>query len=138
MSADDRRTVPTTVVDRLFVYGSLRTGEPAHDVIAPFVATTTPATARGSMFALAEGCPGVLADDGGPLIGEVVRLGDLGAALPALDAYEGEDFARVLVEVATADERLWAWMYVLAAPELTRGRPRVDDGDWARHRTAAR
>lgn len=131
MAPEDRTTVPSTVVDRLFVYGTLRTSEAAHAIVAPYVTHAVRATALGTMYALPAGYPGVVADDRGVIHGELLTLRELAAALPALDAYEGEDFTRVLAEVTTAAGRGWAWIYVLLSSELAHGAPVITDGDWA-------
>ena len=120
------------MVDRLFVYGTLRTGEAAHAIVAPFVTQVVRATALGTMYALPAGYPGVVADDRAVIHGELLTLRDLADALPALDAYEGDDFARVLAEVTCASGTTWAWLYALASPELSRIGVRVTHGDWSR------
>lgn len=138
MAADDRTTVPSTVVDRLFVYGTLRAGEAAHATVAPYVRHAVRATALGTMYALAAGYPGVVADDRGVIHGELLTLADLAAALPALDAYEGADFTRIPAEITTAAGRGWAWIYVLVSSELAQGAPVIADGDWVTYRARRR
>src|SRR5688572_16273609 len=81
--------------DRLFVYGTLRTGEAARALVASHVVRSAPATLRGELYAFALGYPGVV-DGDGAVAGELLWLADLAAALPVLDAYEGDDFARVV------------------------------------------
>ncbi len=122
------------VVDRLFVYGTLRTGQTARSLIANHVVRWEPARTKGQMFAFPMGYPGMVEHGDLPIIGELVWLRDLAAALALLDAYEGEDFKRVLRQVARADGELeWAWCYVLADPlTITLGDP-IPDGDWVRY-----
>jgi gamma-glutamylcyclotransferase (GGCT)/AIG2-like uncharacterized protein YtfP len=134
VARDDRRTLPATVVDRMFVYGSLRTGQSARDVIAPFVVGSEAATVRGSLYAFPSGYPGVVPDDGGAVVGEVLRLRELAAAFPLLDAFEGEDFIRVMVEATTATGPQWVWLYALTSPELAHHGVRIEHGDWSRYR----
>lgn len=123
------------IVDRLFVYGSLRTGQAARSLIADHVIGSQPATIRGRIYALAEGYPGYLPGQVGTVVGEVMVLGGLAAAFALLDAYEGDDFVRGLEEATlTADgSRVWAWCYVLASPDLTEGAPLIEGGDWSRY-----
>jgi gamma-glutamylcyclotransferase (GGCT)/AIG2-like uncharacterized protein YtfP len=128
----DRRTVPSTVVDRLFVYGTLRAGQTSRSLVEAYVKSAEPATARGSIYAFPSGHPGLVVDDAGVVQGELITLADLASALPLLDAYEGDDFARVLAEITTASGTTWAWLYALASPELARIGTRVDHGDWSR------
>jgi gamma-glutamylcyclotransferase (GGCT)/AIG2-like uncharacterized protein YtfP len=129
----DRRTVPATVVDRLFVYGTMRAGQASRSLIDAYVKSAIPATALGSIYAFPSGHPGLVVDDSGPVHGELIVLTDLASALPLLDAYEGDDFVRVLAEVTTPTGPVWAWLYALASPELARLGTRVPHGDWVRH-----
>lgn len=133
MGKGDRRTVPSSVIDRLFVYGTLRSGQTSRGLMEPYVKCAIPATALGTMYAFPSGHPGVVVDDAAPVQGELITLIDLASALPLLDAYEGDDFIRVLVEVATAAGPSWAWLYALASPELARLGTRVEHGDWSRY-----
>ena len=120
------------IVDRLFVYVTLRSGQAARSLIANHVVAAEPASARGQMFALADGYPGYLPGPEGRVIGEVMTLSDLAAAFALLDAYEGEEFTRALQEVELGDGKvLWAWCYVLASPSLAEEGEPIPGGDWA-------
>lgn len=122
------------VVDRLFVYGSLRSGQAARSLIANHVLAAVPATARGRMFALPDGYPGFLPDTDGRVVGEMMTLSDLAAAFALLDAYEGEDFARSLQQVELGDgTTVWAWCYVLRSPALAEEGEPIPGGDWAEY-----
>jgi len=137
VGTDERSTVPATVIDRLFVYGTLRSGQTARAVVAAHLVRGVSATTRGSLYAFPGDYPGVVPDDGGVIVGELLQLRDLPSALPLLDAFEGDEFLRLLTEVMTADGTTWAWMYVLASPELARHGRRLEHGDWARHLASA-
>jgi gamma-glutamylcyclotransferase (GGCT)/AIG2-like uncharacterized protein YtfP len=119
----------------MFVYGSLRTGQAARPLIANHVIASQAATVRGRLYAIADSYPGYLPAAEGAVVGELVVLGDLAAALALLDAYEGEEFVRALQEaVLVADgTRVWAWCYVLASRELAEGAVAIESGDWASH-----
>jgi gamma-glutamylcyclotransferase (GGCT)/AIG2-like uncharacterized protein YtfP len=123
------------IVDRLFVYGSLRTGQAARSLIADHVIGSHPATLRGSLYALADGYPGYVPGQVGQVVGEVMVLSGLAAAFALLDAYEGEDFVRALEQATLTGDgsRVWAWCYVLATPDLVDGAPLIEGGDWARY-----
>lgn len=125
--------MPSSVVDRLFVYGTLLAGQTSRQLVEAYVKSAAPATARGTIYAFPSGYPGLVVDDRGPVHGELLVLADLASAFPLLDAYEGDDFVRVLAEVTTADGPVWAWLYALASPELALLGTRVDHGDWARY-----
>lgn len=128
-----RRTGNFDVVDRLFVYGTLRSGQTARSLIVPHVLSFEPATIRGKIYAFPMGYPG-LVDGDGEVKGELMRLTDLAAAFALLDAYEGADFLRTLKPVRRAGgAELPAWVYVLADPGAVRLAEPIPDGDWVRH-----
>jgi gamma-glutamylcyclotransferase (GGCT)/AIG2-like uncharacterized protein YtfP len=122
------------IVDRLFVYGTLRAGQTARSLIANHVARAAPARSQGKMFAFPMGYPGIVDEGAGPIVGELVWLTELAAAFALLDAYEGDDFIRILKRVWLADgTEEWAWCYVLADPgTASLGEP-ISDGDWVRY-----
>jgi gamma-glutamylcyclotransferase (GGCT)/AIG2-like uncharacterized protein YtfP len=128
-----RRTGGFDIVDRLFVYGTLRSGQTARSLIAPHVVRSEPATIAGRIYAFPMGYPG-LTDGDGRVVGELVWLAELAAALALLDAYEGSDFVRILKPVTRAigvDES--AWVYVLADPSTIHLAEPIPDGDWVRY-----
>ena len=122
------------IVDRIFVYGTLRTGQTARSLIANHVVRWEPARTTGKMVAFPMGYPGIVGDGDGPIRGELVWLRELAAAFALLDAYEGTEFRRILKRVWRADDaEEWAWCYVLTDPStITLGEP-IPDGDWVRH-----
>jgi gamma-glutamylcyclotransferase (GGCT)/AIG2-like uncharacterized protein YtfP len=128
-----RKTGNFNVVDRLFVYGTLRTGQTARSLIVPHVVRFEPATIRGRIYAFPMGYPG-LVDGDGDVKGELMWLSDLAAAFALLDAYEGPDFVRLLKHVAKADGTTEpAWVYFLADPSTVHLAEPIPDGDWVRH-----
>jgi len=127
------------IVDRLFVYGTLRSGQTARSLIADHVVRAVPASVEGTLIAFPE-YPGALDIDAGPgtgerpgrILGELIWLRDLAAALALLDAYEGDDFIRILKKVRGPSGDSWAWCYMLADPRLADAGTLVPHGDWAR------
>ena len=119
----------------MFVYGSLRTGQAARPLIANHVIGSQPATVHGRLYAIADSYPGYLPGQTGTVVGEVMVLGDLAAALALLDAYEGEEFVRALQEVTLVADgtRVWSWCYALASTDLAEEAAMIESGDWARH-----
>jgi gamma-glutamylcyclotransferase (GGCT)/AIG2-like uncharacterized protein YtfP len=118
-------------VSRVFAYGTFRAGQSARAMIAVHVVSARPATARGRLVAFAEGYPGMLLDDTGTVVGELLELRDLAAALALLDAYEGEDYQRTMHEAKLGDgSSVWAWVYVLKEPSRGGRAVPVEDGDW--------
>ena len=133
----ERTTGSHEVLDRLFVYGTLRQGQTARSLLANSIKKTVAASTTGDLYAFPMGYPGYTEGDGrGRVVGEVVWLTDLAATFGLLDAYEGEDFARVIKQVRTEDgEELWAWIYTLADPAAVHLGTRIEDGDWVRYWT---
>ncbi|MBT8495701.1 MAG: gamma-glutamylcyclotransferase, partial [Deltaproteobacteria bacterium] len=84
------------VINRLFVYGTLREGHAAASMIADHVVGSEPATTSGRIVAFADGYPGMVEDSRAEVIGELLTIGDLAPALALIDAYEGDDFARTI------------------------------------------
>lgn len=129
----EKTTGSHEILDRLFVYGTLRSGQTARSLVANSVKRSEPAVARGQLFAFPMGYPGFV-EGPGEVIGEVCWLGDLAATFALLDAYEGVDFTRVIRKVQLQHgEEVWAWIYVLTeASAIKLGEP-ISDGDWVRH-----
>lgn len=127
-------TAVQAIVNRLFVYGTLRSGQAARSLIANHVVAAEPAIARGRMFALSDGYPGFLPGPEGRVVGELMTLSDLAAALALIDAYEGDEFTRSLQEVEIGDGQVvWAWCYVLSSPSLAEEGEVIPGGDWAEY-----
>ena len=130
-ASEGAETRPVGLVDRLFVYGSLRTGHAGRELVESHVSDWTPATVRGALFAFASGFPGVvLQPEGGIVMGELLWLRDLTVCLPVLDDYEGSDYRRELVQVEHVGGPSWAWIYVLADPRVTALGTPLPGGEW--------
>ena len=128
-------TQKQSVVDRLFVYGSLRSGEIARSLIADYVQRSERATGSGVLYAFLDGYPGLLEEGDDTVVGEVLWLDNLAAALPLLDAYEGDDFIRILKEVELESGGIqWCWAYVLADERFASGAEKIAGGDWVKWR----
>lgn len=118
-------------LDRLFVYGTLRSAHAAHARVRAHVVDAAPATVRGRVYALPDGYPGMLDDARGVVVGELLRLRDVEAALAALDEYEGDEYQRVIrPAILAGGDALQAWCYVLVDAAIARRGVLVDSGDW--------
>jgi gamma-glutamylcyclotransferase (GGCT)/AIG2-like uncharacterized protein YtfP len=112
---------------KLFVYGTLREGEPAHSLLrgAPLVArvTTEPAFTLVDMGEY----PALVEAGESAVVGEVYAID--AELLPELDRYEDapELYQRVSRVIAGHE----VWVYVLPAAHA-RGRPAIASGDWRR------
>ena len=133
--AERRSTGTFDVLDRLFVYGTMRQGQTARSLIANEIARSVLATARGAIYAFPMGYPGFVEGEG-EVVGEVIWLTELAATFALLDAYEGADFARVVRPVSLATgEVTSAWVYALADPAAASLGTQIPDGDWVRYWT---
>ena len=134
----ERTTGTREVLDRLFVYGTLRVGQSARSLLANSVVRTEKAHTSGRIYAFPMGYPGYSEGDGnGTVFGEVVWLTELAATFGLLDAYEGEDFARVIKQITldSTGEQIWTWIYTLADPSAIKLGTPIEDGDWVRYWT---
>ena len=132
-----RTTGTHDVVDRLFLYGTMRQGQTARSLVANQITRCEKAHASGALYAFPMGYPGFSDVEGtGTVIGEVVWLSELAATFGLLDAYEGTDFVRVIKQVVLdTGETVWAWVYTLADPAAIRLGTKIEDGDWVRYWT---
>jgi len=130
----ERTTGSHEVLDRLFVYGTMRAGQTARSLVANSITKTALAHTSGQIYAFPMGYPGFTEGDGsGKVLGELLWLTDLPATFGLLDAYEGEDFARVIKQVTVeSGEPVWAWIYTLADPTTIKHGTLIEDGDWVR------
>lgn len=129
----ERTTGSQAVLDRLFIYGTIRQGLTARSLIAGAVTRWVKASTSGLIYAFPMGYPGFI-EGTGRVVGEVLWLSELAATFGLLDAYEGEDFVRAIRQVTTeTGEELWTWIYVLADPEAITLGTLIPDGDWVRY-----
>ncbi len=113
---------------RLFVYGSLMRGEPAHHLLEGARFVLPASTAPG--FALVDfgDWPGMLREDGETVRGEVYTVPD--ELVPVLDRYEDHPDVFVRKEIDLLDGSR-AEAYLVRA-ERAVGRARITSGDWRR------
>ncbi|MDB4959841.1 MAG: hypothetical protein JWO36_7410 [Myxococcales bacterium] len=131
----EKTTGSHDVLDRLFVYGTMRQGQTARSLIANQISRCVKAHTTGQIYAFPMGYPGFIEGDG-KVIGEVLWLTELAATFGLLDAYEGQDFVRVIRKVTIeTGEELWAWVYALADAGAIRVGTPLADGDWVRYWT---
>lgn len=134
----ERTTGSHEILDRLFVYGTLRQGQTARSLVANQIKKTVKAWTAGAIYAFPMGHPGFVEGDGtGRVQGEVVWLDELAATFGLLDAYEGQDFARVIrkVNLEETGEQVWAWVYTLSDPNAVKHGTLIHHGDWVRYWT---
>lgn len=116
---------------KLFVYGSLLSGESNHSYLGPSPRLAEVRTAPGYSLVDLGAYPGLVTGGRGSVVGELYDVDD--ATLKSLDAFEGHPmlFVRVAIRLGSGED---ADAYLLAREELARGRPFVASGDWRRRR----
>lgn len=122
------------MIDRVFVYGTLKRGGANHRLVAPYLRAVAAGRIPGALVDLGD-YPGWV-DGAGEVAGEVLRLERVDEALRVFDALEdyrgpGDPanlYERVAVTVATdaGPVRAWAYRYLGSVA----GRPRVSGGAW--------
>jgi gamma-glutamylcyclotransferase (GGCT)/AIG2-like uncharacterized protein YtfP len=110
-------------VDHLFVYGTLRSefDNPYAKLLRSQAELVGPATVLGSIFKIAH-YPGYRPEPNGVVHGELYRLKDPAATFQVLDAYEGDEYERVLLKIG------WIYQYRTQPPDWVR----IVSGDFCR------
>jgi gamma-glutamylcyclotransferase (GGCT)/AIG2-like uncharacterized protein YtfP len=114
--------------DKVFVYGTLRRGGSNHFRMegAEFM---TAATVRARLYRI-DWYPGLVLDDAGDdVIGEIYQVSE--RLMKQLDAFEGPEYHRVMVEVKCAGDHrspvaAWIWEWMEPVDETRR----ITGGDW--------
>ena len=125
---------PAPVLARMFVYGTLRRGERAWCQIEPYAAASELARCRGTMVAFAAGYPGLQLEGDAVIIGELITMHDVPAALAWLDEYEGDEFTRREIDVETDAGPVRAWVYAIEDRAIVAAGTLVPGGDWVAYR----
>jgi gamma-glutamylcyclotransferase (GGCT)/AIG2-like uncharacterized protein YtfP len=128
---------PAAVLDRMFVYGTLRRGERAWCQVEPYATATETARCRGTMVAFAAGYPGLQLEGATAITGELITLVNVPAALAWLDEYEGDEFTRREIEVETAAGPVRAWVYAIEDRAVIAAGTPVPGGDWVAYRLSS-
>ena len=106
-------------MEYLFVYGTLAPGKKNEHILADVVGEWFPAIVHGELIAEGWGaaydCSGIVLDDSkSPVEGLIFASNDLSHHWTMLDAFEGDEYQRVLTQAITSDgDQLMANIYVL-------------------------
>jgi gamma-glutamylcyclotransferase (GGCT)/AIG2-like uncharacterized protein YtfP len=105
---------------RLAVYGSLAPGKSNHHQLEGLTGDWRPGAVRGWLkdagWGSGQGFPGLAPDPAGPEVPvQIFISADLPAHWGRLDAFEGADYRRVLIKVATPDGSIEANIYAVEA-----------------------
>lgn len=107
------------MVERLFVYGTLAPGRPNEHLLGAIGGSWEPASVTGILrwegWGAAMGFPGIDLDaHGAEVEGFLFSSANLASHWAALDAFEGDAYARVLTQVQRKDgSTVAAFIYVL-------------------------
>ena len=101
---------------RLATYGTLAPGRPNEHQLSGLTGTWSLGTVRGRLveagWGAAQGYPGMILDGSGDVIEvHIFTSPDLPAHWPRLDAFEGEGYRRVVINVSTPDGEVAASIY---------------------------
>ena len=104
---------------RLAVYGTLAPGRPNHHQLDGLSGHWRNGTVTGHLVAAgwgsALGYPGLIPDVAGETVAvQLFESEGLSAHWPRLDAFEGDGYRRVVIDVRTEDGDLDACIYVIA------------------------
>ena len=115
---------------RLAVYGTLAPGRSNHHQVSDLGGEWIAGTVRGRLvsegWGVQMGYPGLVLDpEGAEIAVQVLESSALPAHWGRLDEFEGADYRRVAVSVATTHGELGAYIYVVA-PQLTEARFEVE------------
>ncbi|WP_068312181.1 gamma-glutamylcyclotransferase family protein [Polycladidibacter hongkongensis] len=111
--------------ENLFVYGSLAPGASMGRLLEQVGGTWQKAQMRGTYYdrgwSNGEGYPGVIPGESGEVVqGMLLTSSNLSPFWAEIDAYEGEDYERKLVNVALENGSIVpAYVYALVAKPLT-------------------
>lgn len=108
---------------RLAVYGSLAPGRSNQGQLAGLAGKWQPGMVRGHLvesgWGAAQGYPGLRPDPLGPEVPvQLFTSDDLPAHWARLDAFEGDEYERVVIDVDLGTHSVPAWLYALR-PEPT-------------------
>lgn len=109
------------IMERLFVYGTLQPGGPNEHVLTAIGGDWEPAVIKGNLvkagWGSSMGYPGLVLDEHGDQVqGHVFTSANLNAKWAELDAFEGEEYDRVLASVTLrSGTQVQVYIYVLRA-----------------------
>ena len=105
------------VIEHLFVYGTLMSGEVRYGELSPYVESRVNGSAKGVLYDL-DDYPGMKIGEG-LVHGELIKMNDVESCLTDMDSIEGfygyesknSLYKRTIVLIQTNDAAKWAWIY---------------------------
>lgn len=124
-----------TVETRLFVYGTLRPGWAAFELLlAPHTLGSEPGLLHDhALFVVDRPYPFAVPQPGSTIVGDVLSIDHrrVETLLDRLDEYEGDEYLRVRCAVQTATGSSTAHVYIAAPSVAVEPGAEVASGDWA-------
>ena len=122
------------VIEHLFVYGTLMSGEVRHEELSPYIESMEDGSMQGRLYDL-EYYPGVKIGEG-LVHGELIKMTDIESCLSSMDSIEGfygyesknSLYERTIVPIQTNGGVHWAWTYVYSGSiEMN---TQIESGRW--------
>ena len=122
------------VIEHLFVYGTLMSGEVRHGELSPYVESRVNGSAKGVLYDL-DDYPGMKIGEG-LVHGELIKMNDVESCLTDMDSIEGfygyesknSLYKRTIVLIQTNDGAKWAWTYLYSGHVEENNR--IKSGRW--------
>ena len=122
------------VIEHLFVYGTLMSGEVRHGELSPYVESRVNGSAKGVLYDL-DDYPGMKIGEG-LVHGELVKMNDVESCLNDMDSIEGfygygsekSLYDRTIVPIQTNEGSRWAWTYLYSGHVEENNR--IKSGRW--------
>ena len=122
------------VIEHLFVYGTLMSGEVRYEELTPYIESKEDANMRGILYDL-RSYPGVKVGEG-IVHGELIKMNDVESCLNDMDLIEGFNgyetnnslYERTIVPIHTNNGVHWAWTYVYSGHVEENNR--IENGRW--------
>ena len=122
------------VIEHLFVYGTLMSGEVRHGELSPHIESIQDGSMHGVLYDL-DHYPGIKTGEG-LVYGELIKMNDVESCLNTMDSIEGfygygnknSLYERTIVQVQTNQGVQWAWTYVYSGH--VEENTRIKSGQW--------
>ena len=122
------------VIEHLFVYGTLMSGEVRHGELSPHIESIQDGSMHGVLYDL-DHYPGIKTGEG-LVYGELIKMNDVESCLNTMDSIEGfygygnknSLYERTIVPVQTNQGVQWAWTYVYSG--RIEDKTRIESGRW--------
>ena len=122
------------VIEHLFVYGTLMSGEVRHGEFSSYIESIEDGNIQGILYDL-DYYPGIKTGEG-LVHGELIKMNDVESCLDNMDSIEGfygygnksSLYERTIVPVQTNQGVQWAWTYVYSGH--VEENTRINSGQW--------